>query len=89
MIAILEHLNEPTTQMEWMMALLHGATALRGEEAFGLHWGDVQWKKNQILIQRGWSKGKQTDGKNEIHGAHFHASGSCRIPEAMAGAISV
>ena len=65
MIAILEHLDEPTTQMEWMMALLHGATALRGEEAFGLQWGDVQWGKNQILIQRGWSKGKQTDGKNE------------------------
>jgi len=64
MIFILEHLDEPTTQMEWMMALLHAATALRGEEGFGLS-GGVQWKQGQILIQRGWSKGKQVGGKNE------------------------
>lgn len=65
MIEILNYLDEPTTQMEWMMALLHGATALRGGEAFGLKWGDVQWEKGQILVQRGWSKGKETDGKNQ------------------------
>ena len=65
MIAILNTLDEPTTQMEWMMALLHGATALRGNEAFGLKWGDVQWERGEILIQRGWSKGKQTGGKNK------------------------
>jgi hypothetical protein len=35
MISILEHLDETSTQTKWMMALLHGATALRGEEAFG------------------------------------------------------
>lgn len=47
------------------MALLHAATALRPEEAFGLKWSDIAWSKGEILIQRGWSKGKETDGKNE------------------------
>jgi site-specific recombinase XerD len=65
MIAILETLDEPATQLEWMLALLHACTALRPEEAFGLRWNDVQWDKGQILIQRGFSKGKVTPGKNE------------------------
>jgi integrase len=65
MIEILDTLDTPETQMEWMISLIHGATAMRPEEAFGLKWSDVQWERNQILIQRGWSKGKQTDGKNE------------------------
>ena len=47
------------------LALLHCATALRPEEAFGLKWLDVDWRKGQINIRRGWSKGKETDGKNE------------------------
>lgn len=64
MIEILDALDEPETLMEWMMALLHTATALRGEEGFGLKWSDVQWAKGQILVQRGWSKGQETDGKN-------------------------
>jgi integrase len=65
MILLLDVLDEPETQMEWMMALVHAATALRGEEGFGLKWRDVQWASGQILVQRGWSKGKLTGGKNK------------------------
>jgi len=64
MIAILNELNTPTTRMEWTISLLHAATGLRPEECFGLKWGDVDWKKGQININRGWSKGKETPGKN-------------------------
>jgi integrase len=65
MIQILDYLDTPETLAEWMMALLHAATALRPEEAFGLKWSDIAWNKGEILIQRGWSKGKETDGKND------------------------
>jgi integrase len=63
MIMILQYLSGPDTQLEWTLALLHAATALRPEEAFGLQWGDVDWKNSQINIKRGWSKGKVTGGK--------------------------
>lgn len=63
MIAILRELNTPETLMEWTLALVHSATALRPEEAFGLRWEDVNWAKNQIHVRRGWSKGKETVGK--------------------------
>lgn len=65
MILILDYLDTPETQAEWMMALLHGATAMRPEEAFGLKWGDVRWDKGEMVLKRGWSKGKETDGKND------------------------
>jgi integrase len=65
MILILEFLNTPTTQMEWMMALLHCATALRPEEGFALRWVDVYFRKGQINLRRAWSKGEETDGKND------------------------
>jgi integrase len=65
MIKLLDVLDEPETQMEWMMALVHAATALRGEEGFGLKWSDIEWGKGQIRIRRAWSKGKQTKGKND------------------------
>jgi integrase len=65
MIAILDYLDTPVTRMEYYLALTCAATALRGEEVFGLQWGDILWDKSQILIQRAWSKGKQTAGKNE------------------------
>jgi len=65
MILILEYLNSPTTQMEWMMALLHAATAVRSEEGFGLKWADIDWKNGQIDLTRAWSKGTETDGKNK------------------------
>jgi integrase len=48
-----------------MLALLHGAIAHRPEEAFGLKWEDIAFWKGQINIRRAWSKGKETDGKNE------------------------
>ena len=66
MIIILAELDFPETRLEWTLALLHAATALRPEEAFGLKWIDFDWKKNQINIRRGWSKGKETAGKNRI-----------------------
>jgi integrase len=65
MVIILNELDSADTRLEWTLALLHAATALRPEEAFGLKWSDVDWRKGQINIRRGWSKGKQTDGKNE------------------------
>ncbi len=66
MITILAELDFLETRLEWALALLHAATALRPEEAFGLKWTDVDWKKNLINIRRGWSKGKETAGKNRI-----------------------
>ncbi len=63
MVIILNELDTPTTQCEWMIALLHAATGLRPEEAFGLQWQDVDWRNGQINIQRAWSKGKLTAGK--------------------------
>ena len=65
MMVILRELDKPETRLEWTLALLHAATALRPEEAFGLKWKDIEWKKGQINIRRGWSKGKETAGKNE------------------------
>ena len=64
MMLILEFLNTETTQMEWMMALLHACTALRPEEGFAMKWGDINWKNNVINLKRAWSKGTVTDGKN-------------------------
>ncbi len=64
MFIILNELDTPATQCEWMIALLHAATGLRPEEAFGLQWQDVDWKNGQINIQRAWSKGQLTAGKN-------------------------
>ncbi len=63
MIAILEQLDRPETKLEWTLALVHAATALRPEECFALKWWDMDSVNNQILVQRAWSKGKQTDGK--------------------------
>lgn len=65
MFLLLNVLDEPETQMEWMMALVHAATALRGEEGFGLKWSDIEWEKGQIRVRRAWSKGRQTKGKND------------------------
>ena len=64
MIVILNELDSPDTRLEWMLALLHAATALRPEETFGLKWQDIDWQKAQINIRRCWSKGKETSGKN-------------------------
>jgi integrase len=66
MIFILAELDTAETRLEWTLALLHAATALRPEEAFGLKWTDIDWKKGLINIRRGWSKGKVTEGKNRI-----------------------
>jgi integrase len=64
MIVILAELEKPETHMEWTLAVLHASTALRPEESFGLKWSDIDWESGQIHIRRGWSKGKETDGKN-------------------------
>jgi integrase len=63
MIAILAELDTPETRLEWILALVHAATALRPEECFALKWCDLDWSNNQILIRRAWSKGKETQGK--------------------------
>ena len=65
MIVVLNELDSAKTRLEWTLALVHAATALRPEEAFGLKWEDVDWAKGQINIRRGWSKGKETPGKND------------------------
>jgi integrase len=65
MISILEYLDKPETRLEYYLALTCAATALRGNEIFGLQWGDIDWKKGLIHIRRGWSKGHETPGKNE------------------------
>jgi integrase len=65
MITILGELDTPETLLEWTLALVHAATALRPEEAFGLKWMDMDWAKNQIHVRRAWSKGKLTEGKTE------------------------
>lgn len=66
MIVILRELDTPETLLEWTLALLHAATAIRPEETFGLKWLDIDWQKGQINIRRGWSKGMETAGKNEV-----------------------
>jgi integrase len=66
MIVILNELDTPDTRLEWTLALLHAATGLRPEETFGLKWEDIDWDRGQIRIRRGWSKGKETPGKNEV-----------------------
>ncbi len=65
MKVILKELDTPDTRLEWTLALVHAATALRPEEAFGLKWMDIDWENDQINIRRGWSKGWETPGKNE------------------------
>jgi integrase len=63
MVAILVELDQSETKLEWTLALVHGATALRPEECFALKWCDVDYANNQILVRRAWSKGKLTCGK--------------------------
>jgi integrase len=63
MVAILAELDRPESELEWTLALVHAATALRPEECFALKWCDIEWTNNQILVRRAWSKGKETDGK--------------------------
>jgi integrase len=65
MIVILEELDTPETLLEWTLTVVHATTALRPEECFALKWSDIDWKKQKINIQRAWSKGKETPGKNE------------------------
>lgn len=65
MIVILRELDSADTRLEWTLALLHAATALRPEETFGLKWRDIDWQKEQINLCRGWSKGEETAGKNQ------------------------
>src|SRR5215469_3274924 len=65
MIVILNELDTPETRLEWTLALVHAATALRPEEAFGLKWMEIDWKNSQIHISRCWSKGKETPGKTK------------------------
>ena len=63
MMAILHELDKPETKLEWTLALVHAATALRPEERFALKWSDLDPGSNQILVQRAWSKCRMTDGK--------------------------
>ena len=85
MITILAELDFLETRLEWNLALLHAATGLRPEEAFSLQWNDVDWKRNQINIRRGWSKGRETAGKTKaLHDSGCYAPCSSGGPTAMA-----
>jgi integrase len=64
MIAILRELDTPERKLEWTVALVHAVTGLRSEECFALQWSDLNPASNRILVQRAWSKGKATKGKN-------------------------
>lgn len=92
MIVILAELAGPETQLEWTLALLHAATALRPEETFGLKWSDVDWLNGQININRAWSKGKATPGKTTgsmsqvvMHPALANALGAWRRESCYSG----
>jgi len=63
MIAILAELDKRETKLEWTLALVHAATALRPEECFALQWWDLDYPGQQIWVRRAWSKGKETPGK--------------------------
>ena len=63
MVGILAELDKPETELEWALALVHGATAPCPEECFALKWCDVDYTNNQILVRRAWSKRKLTCGK--------------------------
>ncbi len=63
MVAILHELDRPECMLEWTLALVHAATALRPEECFALKWWDINPVGNRILVQRAWSKGRLTEGK--------------------------
>lgn len=65
MVAILAELDGSETRLEWTLALVHAATALRPEECFALQWRDIDYEGSQILVRRAWSKGKETSGKTK------------------------
>jgi hypothetical protein len=58
-------LDSPESSLEWTLARLHAAIALRPEEALGLKWPDIDWQRGQINLRRWWSKVKETAGKRE------------------------
>ena len=62
-VAILTELDRPETRIYWTLVLVCAATALRPHECFGLRWSDLDWKRGQINLSRGWSKGRTTEGK--------------------------
>jgi integrase len=49
MIIILNELDTPETRLEWTLALVHAATALRPEEAIGLKWMDIDWHNGRSI----------------------------------------
>jgi integrase len=88
MIIILNELNNPETRLEWTLALVHVATALRPEETFGLKWSDIDWN-GQIRIRCCWSKGKETSGKNKGSMTQSYAPGSCTGSPGLASRIDL
>lgn len=85
MIVSLNELESPQTRLEWTLALLHAATALRPEETFGLKWVDIDWRNSQIHISRAWSKGNRDTGKEQgQHDAGAHALCSGQSSQGLA-----
>jgi len=82
-------LDKPETKLEWTLAFVHSATALRPEECFA-QWPDIDYQKNQILVRRTWSKGKETAGKTKrVYEARRDATRACRVFEGMAKRVSL
>ena len=90
MMVILHELDKPETRLEWTLALLHAATALRPEEAFGLKWGDIDWEKEtdqhpQRLVE-GQGDCRQERGQ---HDASRDASGAQPGTQGLAPGVSL
>jgi hypothetical protein len=62
MIAILEQLDRPETKLEWTLALVHAATALRPEECFALKW----WDSIRRTIKYSYSEPGAKEGRRTV-----------------------
>jgi integrase len=82
MIAILGHFDRPETKLEWTLALVHAATALRPEECFALKWRDIAIQPviKYSYNEPGAKAGRRTESPKGNE-ARRHASSAGRVFE--------